>query len=207
MIGKRYSRLVIVSVDGKIWTYKCDCGTVKSGRSYDIIAGKIESCGCKKRDAIIKRNHENTTRDGLTHTPTGSSWNMMMSRCLNQNYDDYAEYGARGIIACDLIQQSPQSLIMLIGERPAGMSLDRRDNTGSYTCGQCVECQKNSWPLNVRWATPTQQGRNQRTNRLITICGVTQCLAEWAEQAEIGQSALRRRLERGWEGLRLLTPT
>lgn len=36
-------------------------------------------------------------------------------------------------------------------------------------------------PGNTRWATRRENMRNLRTNRLITIDGVTHCLVEWME--------------------------
>jgi hypothetical protein len=48
-----------------------------------------------------------------------------------------------------------------MGRRPLGKTLDRRDNNGHYSCGHCVECKKNGWPKNARWATFRQQQANR----------------------------------------------
>lgn len=87
--------------------FRCDCGTVKPIIKYDVISGKTISCGCHRNSIVIARNKSSATRDGLTHTRTGSSWNCMMTRCYNQNATDYPKYGAVGILACEFLKLSP----------------------------------------------------------------------------------------------------
>ena len=73
-----------------------------------------------------------------------------------------------------------------VGERPSlGHSIDRIDNTKGYV------------PGNVRWATRSEQGRNKRTNRLITHNGVTACVAEWAQRTGLKERTIHTRLARG----------
>lgn len=207
IIGKRFHCVRITKVlERSMVEYVCDCTTVKQAKKYDIFRGFVKSCGCHHRRVVTARNKANASRDGLTHSYTGSSWNGMLNRCFNENGDDYADYGGAGITVCEYLRKSPLSLITLIGERPRGMSIDRVNNNASYTCGACDECKRDGHAMNVRWATGTQQGRNQRTNHLITISGETKCLAAWAEFAGIGQSCLALRIKRGWTGARLLQP-
>ena len=85
-----------------------------------------------------------------------SSWNNMRQRCLNQRHPAYPDYGGRGITVCKR-WLGPNGFIAFLadmGARPIGKSLDRRDVDGNYE------------PDNCRWATPLEQMRNRRDNRV-----------------------------------------
>lgn len=73
-----------------------------------------------------------------------------------------------------------------LGGRPKGMSLDRIDNNGHYE------------PGNVRWLDPRRQTRNRSSNVLVSVDGVTRCLAEWAEVTGITTVTISARLRNGW---------
>jgi hypothetical protein len=81
------------------------------------------------------------------------SWNQMMGRCYNPNNPSFKQYGGRGIIVCDRWHEVTNFLAD-VGERPLGQSLERINNLGNYEPGNC------------KWATPRQQARNRRDNRL-----------------------------------------
>lgn len=61
-------------------------------------------------------------------------------------------------------------------------------------------------PGNVRWATPSQNARNRRNNRLITISTITKTLTEWSEFSGISIGILNNRLRRGVNSELLLKP-
>lgn len=93
-------------------------------------------------------------------------------------------------------RESFERFVADVGERPSPQhSLDRfPDNNGNYE------------PGNVRWATRTEQGRNKRNNRLLTLNGATRCIAEWVEITGIPRSAISLRIDKlGWTAERALT--
>jgi hypothetical protein len=83
-------------------------------------------------------------------TPTYRSWQAMRQRCTNPTNASWAHYGGRGITVCERWQDSFESFLADMGERPTGRTLDRVDVDGNYEPGNC------------RWATPLEQARNKR---------------------------------------------
>jgi hypothetical protein len=77
-----------------------------------------------------------------------NAWAGMVNRCHNPNNTSYGRYGARGIYVCDRWRQSFAAFLEDMGERPAGLTLDRIDATGPYA------------PDNCRWATKKEQRTN-----------------------------------------------
>ena len=109
----------------------------------------------------------------------------MLRRCQDPNDKGYANYGGRGIKVCDRWQDFAKFFADM-GKKPQGMSIERIDNNKGYEPGNC------------RWATPTEQGRNRRTNVLFTFQGKTLCLKEWCIRLGHPPSRIYKRIEIGW---------
>lgn len=137
-------------------------------------------------------------RHGLCGTPIYKAWYNMLTRCYNKNGKDYRYYGARGIKVCESLRSSVVNLHMLIGDPPECYSLNRVDNNGNYSCGTCAECQSNEWTMNIEWTAHTNQMRNTRYNRLLTLNGHTRCIKEWSEILGILPDTIRARLNYGY---------
>lgn len=102
----------------------------------------------------------------------------MIDRCERAGSNSYSNYGGRGISVCGRWRKSFACFLSDMGERPAGMSLDRINNDGDYEPGNC------------RWATVREQAQNKRSNVMVSVGGVTRCLAEWARETGISYGRL-----------------
>ena len=126
------------------------------------------------------------TRHGLSHLPEYKIWKAIKTRVFNPNYAAHKHYGGRGIAMHPKWAASFPAFMEAVGPRPSPKhSIDRYpDNNGNYE------------PGNVRWATPTEQALNQRSNRLVEFGGQILPISEVARQTGHKPSVLGSRTRR-----------
>lgn len=129
--------------------------------------------------------------------PEPGIYRNMLARCLDPTNAAYAAYGGRGITVCGRWRDSFENFFADVGRRPSSAhTIDRIDNDRGYE------------PGNVRWATASEQARNRRSSRRLTIQGTTCCLTEWATRSGVDYRVIRRRLAKGWDvAAAVFTPT
>lgn len=198
LTGQTFGRLTAVEPAGRdgrgALLYRCTCscsGREVIVRAYNLSRGNSQSCGCirsEKSGARVRTHGQHGTR--LYET-----WCNIIRRTTNPNHGSYADYGGRGITVCPEWRDSFEAFARDMGPTYRdGLSIDRVDTNGNYE------------PGNVRWATPKEQARNMRRNRLVTAWGHTKTLAEWAELQGLNYQTLYNRLTRsGWSVERALT--
>ena len=198
LVGRVFGRRTVLAgagtaaSGGAAWLCRCECGAENVVEGRHLLAGKSLSCGCW---AVDKNRAARTTHGGRKHV-LYDCWENMRQRCLISHHPRWMSYGGRGVGICE--RWTDFRLFALdMGSRPTpNHSLERLDNDGDYTPDNCV------------WATRRQQARNTRTNRRITVDGVTKSLAGWVESSGVSRGALTGRLNRGWApALAVTVPT
>jgi hypothetical protein len=159
------------------WVCACECGNICEVSGSALRTGKIKSCGCYRRD--MKTTH------GKRKSRIYDIWAGMIDRCENKNNKFYYRYGGRGIKISEGFREFG-TFYAVVGDPPAGLSLDRIDNDGNYEEG------------NVRWATQKEQCRNTSRNKIIEHNGESKSMVEWGDNMGESGSLIFARIKRGW---------
>ena len=176
LTGRTFGRWkVLYRVNSVISSYMCECScdhhTRRIVNAASLKSGRSKSCGCLMIEMASRRVY--TDEEIVLHR----KWNGMKNRCYNPNVLAYPDYGGRGIYICDewLNDKHKFTEWALNHGFKIGLTIDRIDNDGPYA------------PWNCRFVTDAEQAINRRSNRIITLDGVSKTLREW--QSLIGNYA------------------
>lgn len=190
-VGAVFSRLTIVGhappkIRANIRYHqvlcRCSCGTLKVlGEAY-LRAGVIQSCGCFNRELMQIRRFKHG--HAKNKSQTYRSWDSMIQRCTNPKHDKFGYYGGRGIIVCERWKVF-LNFLEDMGERPDGLTLERKDNEKGYSSENCY------------WASRKHQQRNRRANIIVSFRGITGCVTAVCEHFGFSPKRVLDRLKRG----------
>lgn len=192
MVGKRFGRLEVIKYSHndkfshKVWLCRCDCGHYIETSTSDLRSGRMNSCGCYKKDYL----HEEKTTHGHTKTSLYRIFHHMKMRCYEKSDQDFACYGGRGIKICDEWLNNFEEFYQWSNKNgyKKGLTIDRIDVNGNYE------------PCNCRWVSRMVQSNNKRNNLFVTYLGETHTLAEWARKFDIKYMRLYKKYQKGLRG-------
>ncbi|HEX2882630.1 MAG TPA: hypothetical protein VHO25_24085 [Polyangiaceae bacterium] len=121
------------------------------------------------------------------HKPTYDSWRDMKRRCYDRTREDFKRYGALGVRVTPRWLKSYTNFLADVGERPAGMQLDRINGSKLYSKDTC------------KWSTRAENTRNRRCTQRVIYGGKLTAVAEVAEREGVDYELLRGRLRCGWD--------
>lgn len=188
-IGKKFGALTVVkklkaNKHGEMeWLCICDCGNSKKTTSNKLTHGYTIQCDTCRRN--IAASH--IKRHGLTSSKIWNTYYGMKERCYSPKYSLYHRYGGRGIKVCDEWKNSFRAFAKWAFENGYSetLTLDRINNNGDYC------------PENCRWATVLEQANNRSTNRIVTVNGTDDTLANWVRKTNASYGYVRDKLNSG----------
>jgi len=179
--GQKFNKLTVISFshsnNESFWLCKCDCGNSKIIKSSHLKSGHTKSCGCIRRESNVSKHYLYNT------------WSNMINRCYNKKSTSYKNYGGRGVFVCSEWRESFSTFLRDMGDRPEGLTLERKDNFNGYK------------PDNCKWATTKEQANNRRkpkTGKKYEAFGVFRTISEWSMETGLSYACINTRLKRGW---------
>jgi hypothetical protein len=142
-----------------------------------LLSGRSASCGCLNAELASARRRKH----GMSKSRTYAIWLGMKARCLDQKNEAFHNYGGRGIQVCERWLDFSNFLADM-GEAPAGLSIERKENDKHYEKDNC------------KWATPTEQANNRRSNRVFAVNGESLNIGQLAKKYNVPYWRLRARL-------------
>lgn len=203
LTGLVFGQWSVLHYDRKIgthnlWACRCGCGKVRSVYQCHLLSGK--STMCHRCSGLI---HATNLIHGMARRSLDGkesrewrSWYSAKQRCYNLNDPEFHNVGGRGIRMCFWYRISFLNFFFDLGPCDSGLTIDRVDVNGHYSCGLCDECIANGWPANCRWATIEVQQNNRRNNFWIEYGGERKTAAQWGRVSGVPGNLIILRIKR-----------
>lgn len=168
------------------WNCKCICGAERQVRSAHLSSGSSSSCGCQQE----RPTKHGQAREG-EFSDKYKTWRTVKSRCNHESHPSSEYYHGK---LCDSWQDY-RNFDRDVPDAPEpGLTIERLDNSKGYE------------PGNVRWATVTEQHRNQTNCVWLEHDGKRQLLTDWARELGLHPSSLSERIAKYGVAVALSTP-
>ena len=199
--GDRFGRWVVLGVPFRIQVGRakvsqcvalCDCGSVAVVGRQKLSEGRSRSCGCLRNEATSRRS----TKHGDSRNAIYRRWVAMNHRCYHKKTRLWSSYGGRGIAVCKEWHdyKNFKKWAEASGFRE-DLSLERKDNDGDYSPGNCC------------WETKKRQSRNMQKTIYLDAFGERKPMLDWAEDSRcaVNKYTLRNRIQHGWDHEKAIT--
>lgn len=121
------------------------------------------------------------------------TWARILDRIVDPRSRLFIRYGGRGIQVCDRWLDF-RNFYADMGDRQDGESLDRINNDGNYG------------PENCRWATSTEQARNQSRNVWIQTPAGAMLATDVSLACGVSKAVVSRRVAKGLSYAEIVAP-
>ena len=194
LVGQQFGELTVVSFSHMDyrheanWLCKCSCGCGTVVSTGKLKSGHTRTCGHANITLVKHKEGYFPARD---HPRLYGVWQGMKSRCYNKNNGSFPNYGGRGISVCDEWRSFGVFCEWALSNgydetaKFGECTLDRIDVNGDYC------------PSNCRFVDAETQMNNKANNRVITLNGETDTLANWAKRLGLKYGTVMQRLARG----------
>lgn len=131
---------------------------------------------------------EKNRKHGESLTRFYKIWQGILARCTNKNDTSFKHYGGRGIKVCEKWKRYDIFRNDMLASYRDDLTLERTNVNMGYCKENCI------------WVPFSQQGRNRRNNRRITINGITKIADDWAKEYNIKPNTIITRITKyGWD--------
>lgn len=195
LVGRKFNGIEVIGYSHKVqygvakrythyWVCRCHCGKEFVCQSNIIQMEKQQSCGCKTKEIVGKKN----STHGMSNTKLYKTWRSMNNRCLPNG-----SYYALGRRVCPEWSFQDEHGFenfrdwSLANGYAENLSIDRIDNDGNYE------------PSNCRWADRYTQMNNTSLNVRYTYKGESKTLSQLAREYGVSRDRVKHRLQYGWD--------
>lgn len=162
LTGQIFGKLTVIRRNGKdsrrnaIWECQCECGNIINVRSNSLLTGHTSTCGCTRKDNLLKANYKHGDGVHRKRSRLYSIWSAMKSRCENEKSESYKWYGAKGVRVCDSWQD-----YKIFKEWALANGYDEKAKQWECTIDR-INPYGNYEPNNCRWVSMKVQNNNKR---------------------------------------------
>lgn len=154
--GKKYNKLTVLGLDHTkyysskykkvntrtFWKCKCDCGNECVVVSYNLTSGVAKSCGCQKRESLLKLNQKRREQSTYSIDKIYSGYKSRAKKMDLSFNLTHTEFNCLIDKNCYFCGASPSNISQMYNVKVEYNGIDRLNNDLGYELFNCVPCCK-----------------------------------------------------------------